>query len=107
MAKKSQTDLKAKQKRQKIIAAVGGVLLVALLGLQAPKVMKMMHQKPAPLPPNALKPDGTPIGGPGAATPTTPSLAAPTLGAGTGTTTGGTSTTASSSDSGPASALAV
>ena len=103
---KKQDDLKAKQKRQKIIAVVGGVLLVALLGLQAPKVMKSLHQKPAPLPPNALKPDGTPIGGP-SATATTPSLAAPTLGSGSGTTTGGTSTTASSSDSGPASALAV
>jgi hypothetical protein len=42
MAKKF--DPKAKAKRQKIIAAVGGVLLLGLLAFQVPRTMKMLHQ---------------------------------------------------------------
>jgi hypothetical protein len=43
---KTQSDLmKAKQKRQKMIAAGGGVLLLALLGFQVPRVMKQLHKK--------------------------------------------------------------
>lgn len=41
MAKK--IDPKAKAKRQKIIAAVGGVLLLGLLAFQVPRTMKMLH----------------------------------------------------------------
>lgn len=41
MAKKK-FDPKAKAKRQKIILAVGGVLLLALLAFQVPRTMKMM-----------------------------------------------------------------
>lgn len=74
MAKKAQNDLKAKQKRQKIIVIVGGVLLVGLVAFQAPAVMKKMNQKPPPLPGNVLPPNGNPPGT------TTPSFAAPTLG---------------------------
>ena len=37
-------DPKAKAKRQKIIAAVGGVLLLGLLAFQVPRTMKMLHQ---------------------------------------------------------------
>ena len=40
-------DPKAKAKRQKIIAAVGGVLLLGLLAFQVPRTMKMLN------PPNA------------------------------------------------------
>jgi hypothetical protein len=42
MAKK--IDPKAKAKRQKIIAAVGGVLLLGLLAFQVPRTMKMLNQ---------------------------------------------------------------
>ena len=105
MAKKAQDELKAKQKRQKMIAIVGGVLLVALLAFQAPKVMKKLHEKPPPLPGNVLPPNGNPPGT------TTPSLAAPTLGAGSGTATSGSTASATgagaASGDGPASALAV
>lgn len=42
MAKKF--DPQAKAKRQKLIAAVGGVLLLGLLAFQVPRTMKMLHQ---------------------------------------------------------------
>ena len=54
MAKK--VDLKAKAKRQKIMAAGGGVLLLAILGIQVPRTMAMLNAKPAPLPPAAVAP---------------------------------------------------
>jgi hypothetical protein len=41
MAKKF--DPQAKAKRQKIVAAVGGVLLLGLLAFQVPRTMKMLH----------------------------------------------------------------
>ncbi len=59
-------DLKAqKERKQKIILAVGGVLLLALLAFQAPKVMAKLHAKPPPLPPGAViqPPNGFPAGG--------------------------------------------
>ena len=58
--KRSQDELKAKQKRQKMIAIVGGVLLVALLAIQVPKTMKKLNQKPPPLPGQVLPPNGNP-----------------------------------------------
>lgn len=76
MAKTSlAAEQKAKQKKQKIIVAVGGVLLLALLAFQAPKVMAMLNAKPPPLPPGAvvMPPNGFPT--PAAGAP----LAAPTL----------------------------
>lgn len=73
MAKR--VDLKAKAKRQKIIAGVGAVILVAVLAIQVPRTMKMLNAQ-APAPP------------PATATPTTsdPSVL-PTPGAVGGTTT--------------------
>jgi len=44
MAKKF--DAKAKAKRQKIVAAVLGVLLLGVLAYELPSVMKMMNKKP-------------------------------------------------------------
>jgi hypothetical protein len=44
MAKKK-FDPKAKAKRQKVIAAVGGVLLVGILAIQVPRTMKMMSSQ--------------------------------------------------------------
>ena len=65
MPKSLAADQKAKVKKQKIILAVGGVLLLALLAFQAPKVMAKMHAKPPPLPPGAVvqPPNGFPAGG--------------------------------------------
>jgi hypothetical protein len=40
-------DPKAKAKRQKIIAAVGGVLLLGILAFQVPRTMKMLNQSSA------------------------------------------------------------
>ncbi|MEP7335934.1 MAG: hypothetical protein ABI717_09150 [Actinomycetota bacterium] len=57
MAKK--VDLKAKAKRQKIIAAVGGVLLLAVLAFQVPRTMKMLSAKPPPPAPVAVAPGTT------------------------------------------------
>jgi hypothetical protein len=45
MAKK--VDLQAKAKRQKIFAAVGGVILLGVLAFQVPRTMKLLHQSNA------------------------------------------------------------
>jgi hypothetical protein len=45
MAKK--VDLKAKAKRQKIYAAIGGVILLAVLAFQVPRTLKLLHQSNA------------------------------------------------------------
>ena len=72
MASKKHVDpLKAKQKRQKIIAAVLGVLFVGVLAFQVPRVMKMMKTPPNPHANDSVT-TTTATG--------TPSLAAPTLG---------------------------
>jgi hypothetical protein len=57
MAKK--VDLKAKAKRQKMIAAGGGVLLIAVLAFQVPRTMKMMSATPPPPAPAAVAPGTT------------------------------------------------
>jgi hypothetical protein len=67
MAKKVD-PLKAKQKKQKIIAAVLGVVMLGLVAFQFPRVMKQLHKKP---PVSTVATTTTPTG--------TPSLAAPTL----------------------------
>jgi hypothetical protein len=82
MAKKTVDPLKAKQKKQKIIAAVLGVAFIGVMAFQVPRVMKMMK---GPAPP-VTQPSTT-------TTPaSTPTLAAPTLGgaAEPGPTTGST-----------------
>jgi hypothetical protein len=78
MARKSKQDVaKAKAAKQKKIAIGGGVLLLALLAYQAPKMMKMLNQKPKP--PIVSAVPATP--GSTSVAPTDPSsLAAPTLG---------------------------
>lgn len=83
--------LKAKEAKQKKIAAVGGVLLLALLGIQGPKTLKML-QGPQP------------VASPTSSSAATTTPAAPT---GTPTSTGetpavGTADLASVADSDPA-----
>jgi hypothetical protein len=71
MASKRHVDpLKAKAKKQKIIAIVLSVLFVGVLAFQVPRVMKMMKTPPNPHA-NDVVSTTTPTG--------TPSLAAPTL----------------------------
>jgi hypothetical protein len=70
MAKK-QLDPKAKAKRQKIYAGVGGVLLLGLLAVQGPRTMKMLHQ-PNVTSTSSSSSSTTPTG-------STSSLAPPTL----------------------------
>ncbi len=67
-AKRDVLDPKAKAARQKKIAAVGAVLLVALLAYQVPKTLKMLHPKPI----QHAQPTAAP------ATPATPTPAVPT-----------------------------
>jgi len=70
MASKKHVDpLRAKQKRQKVIAAVLGVLFVGVLAFQVPRVMKMMKTPPNPHANDSVTTTAT----------GTPSLAAPTL----------------------------
>jgi uncharacterized membrane protein YgcG len=69
MAKKTVDPIKAKQKKQKILAAVLGVLFLGVMAFQVPRVMKMMKTEP---PPVYAQTTTTPTAG-------TPSLAAPTL----------------------------
>ena len=60
-SKKQQDALKAKQKRQKVIAIAGGVLLLALLAFQVPRTMKMMNAKAPATPPPAAAPVPTAV----------------------------------------------
>ena len=57
MAKK--IDPQAKAKRQKIIAAVLGVLLLGVLAFQLPRTLKMLHQSSASAAPTAPAPAAT------------------------------------------------
>lgn len=70
MAKKHVDPLKAKQKKQKILAAVLGVVFLGLVAFQAPRVMKQLNPPEPSL--AATSTDPEPVAG-------TPSLAAPTL----------------------------
>jgi hypothetical protein len=70
MAKKTVDPIKAKQKKQKILAVVLGVLFLGVMAFQVPRVMKMMETPPDPYAGRTTT--TTPTG--------TPSLAAPTLG---------------------------
>jgi hypothetical protein len=70
--KKRQDAFKAKEKKQKMIAAVGGVLLIGLLAFQVPRVMAQMNRGKgvqATVPPVSSSPSTSA---------TTPSLEAPT-----------------------------
>jgi len=75
MAKKH--DPKAKAKRQKIYAAVGGVLLLGVLAFQVPRTLKLLHQSNA----NASSETTSSV----PATGTTGPIAPPTLGGGNAT----------------------
>jgi hypothetical protein len=83
MSKKARDAFKAKEKKQRIIAGVGGLVLVALLVIQVPKVMKQLNKgKGGPAVSAA-------VAAPSVGTPT-PSLVAPNLrGAEQGTTSPG------------------
>lgn len=71
MAKKFD-PLKAKQKKQKIILAVLGVVFLGVAAFMGPKLWKQLH--PPPLPPRVIPANGgNPVAG-------APTLAAPTLG---------------------------
>ena len=108
--KQKKTDLKAKQKRQKIMLVVGGVLLLALLAYQLPRTMKMMKQVngSAAATTAATTTTSTPASTPGAPAATPPadgSLTPPTLaGAATATTASATSGGLPNSDPQPSAA---
>jgi hypothetical protein len=71
MAKKTVDPLKAKQKKQKIVAAVLGVAFLGVMAFEVPRVMKMMKTPPPPVRSSSTTAT-TPAG--------TPTLAAPSLG---------------------------
>jgi hypothetical protein len=92
MAKKV-LDQKAKEKRQKIIAACLGVAFLAVAAFQVPRMMKMMHPKapsqPTVIPTASAPPPNSPLpaslGGTGVAQPaaaTSPSTGVPAPSAG-------------------------
>ena len=56
-------DPKAKAKKQKIIAAVLGVLLLGVLAYEVPSLMKSMNKKPPSAAVAQPPPPGTPIAG--------------------------------------------
>ena len=76
MAKK--IDPKAKAKRQKIFAAIGGVILLGLLAFQVPRTMKMLH------PAEESSSSSAPAATTATTTPTSP-IAAPSLAGGNAT----------------------
>jgi hypothetical protein len=78
MAKKHVDPLKAKQKKQKIVAGVLGVLLLGVMAFQVPRLMKQLHPPPPPSV-HAASAATTPTTG------ATPTLAAPTLAGGNAT----------------------
>jgi hypothetical protein len=88
MAKRAVDPIKAKERKQKIIAAVLGVLFLGIMAFQGPKLWKQLHPSGPPAPTVA----------PTTTTPTTgtPTLVAPTLGGSqTPTPTSGTGSLAS------------
>jgi hypothetical protein len=72
MAKRHVDSLKAKQRKQKIVAAVLGVVFLAVAAFQGPKLWKQLHPPPSVQRDYTQTTTTTPSG--------TPSLAAPTLG---------------------------
>lgn len=58
--KKQQDAIKAKQKRQKVMAIGGAVLLLGLLAIQVPRTMKMMNAEAPPPPAPAAAPTAVP-----------------------------------------------
>ena len=60
MAASKKNDLKAKQKRQKIMAIGGAVLLLGLLAFQVPRTMKMLNASAPPPPPAPAAPGSVP-----------------------------------------------
>ena len=66
-------DPKAKAKRQKIYAAIGGVILLAVLAFQVPRTLKMLHP-----PTDSSSSSSTPAATTSSSTP----IAAPSLGGG-------------------------
>jgi hypothetical protein len=77
MAKKF--DAKAKAKRQKIIAAVGGVILLAVLAYEVPSLMKTMNKKPPPAAVAVTPTPVTPVPGVVPGTPVSAPVASATL----------------------------
>jgi hypothetical protein len=82
MARKAADTLKAKQKKQKIIAAVLGVVFLGVAAFQGPKVWKQLHPANTQATPSY---DERPAGTTGGAA----NLAAPTLSGGQSPTTSG------------------
>jgi hypothetical protein len=93
MAKRHVDHLKAKQKKQKILLAVLGVLFLGVVAWQGPKTWKRLHSSSA----TTQRPSYNEAGA--TTTTSTPSLAAPTLG---GSQTPGASTPTGSLASSPA-----
>lgn len=73
MAKK--IDPKAKAKKQKIYAAIGGVILLGVLAFQVPRTMKMLH-------PEDASSSSSSTSAPAATSPATTPTAAPSLAGG-------------------------
>jgi hypothetical protein len=58
-AKKKVDPIKQREKRAKIAAIAGVVLLLGVAALEGPKMMKLMNQKPVVPPPSAAAPVGS------------------------------------------------
>jgi hypothetical protein len=86
MANKRVDSLKAKQKKQKIVAAVLGVLFLGIVAFQGPKLWKQLHPPASQATPSYNERPTTTTAG-------TPTLAAPSL--------GGSETPSSTSSSDP------
>lgn len=74
MAKKHVDAFKAKQRKQKIVAAVLGVAFLGVMAFQGPRLWKQLHPKN-----QTARPSYNEAGASTGSTPSTPSLAAPSL----------------------------
>ena len=70
MSRRASDAFAAKQRRQKVIAVVGGVMLLGVLAIQGPRMWKQMHPSTPAAPPTATPttPTSAPAN-PGAASP--------------------------------------
>jgi len=79
MSRRASDAFAAKQRRQKVIAVVGGVMLLGVLAIQGPRMWKQMHPSTPAAPPTATATPTTPTSAPANPGAASPAPSSPTL----------------------------